>query len=238
LVNIRIVIGIIGGGSLKLQGEPQGERVVSTPYGEPSSPIRFVAVKGQIFALIFRHGLEGSTPPHRINYRANIEALASLGVKGIIGINSVGSLKEGIPPGSLVVPDDFLCLWSSVTFFDDRAFHVVPRLDEGLRSALIDAAKRAGFEALDRGVYVQTIGPRLETKAEVKFLGMIGDVVGMTMVHEAVLCCERGIPYASLCTVDNYAHGVGKGTLGQEQIRAMARQNAEKVARVLKELRL
>lgn len=223
---------------MKLQGELREERVVNTPYGEPSSPIRFVAVEGRTFALIFRHGPEGSIPPHRINYRANVEALASLGVKGIIGVNSVGSLKEGIPPGSLVVPDDFLCLWSSVSFFDDRAFHVVPGLDEGLRRALVDAAKGAGFEVLDRGVYVQTIGPRLETKAEIRFLATIGDVVGMTMAHEAVLCCERGIPYASLCTVDNYAHGVGKGALGQEQIKAMARQNAEKVARVLKELRL
>ncbi len=233
------MIGVIGGASLVIAGDCEEELFFHTSFGEPSSSIKIVNLKGKRFAFLRRHGPEGKIPPHRINHRANVEALISSGIRKIIGVNSVGSLKREIPPGSMVVPHDFLCPWSVLTFFDDRAFHVLPSLDEGLRRALIEACKRNGFPVFEKGIYVQTIGPRLETKAEVLFLSKLGgDVVGMTMAHEATLCCERGIPYASLCTVDNYAHGIGEEALSQDKIKEMAQKNAEKVTKVLEELEL
>lgn len=229
------MVGIIGGGSLRLFGEVREERWVETPDGTPSSPVRLVDSKGRAFAVVLRHGDEGTIPPHRVNHRANIRALLSLGVEKIVGINSVGSLRREIRPGSLVVPDDYFCPWDVRTFFDQGAVHITPLLDEDLRKALIGAARKAGFEVIDGGVYVQTIGPRLETKAEVRFLSTLGHVVGMTMAHEATLCRELAVPYASLCTVDNYAHGLAEEPLSQAQIEEMAKRNAEKVIKVLEE---
>lgn len=230
------MIGIIGGGSLKLKGfSPGEERTVSTPYGFPSSPLYIGRWRGREIVVIFRHGPEGRIPPHRINHRANIHALGELGVEAVVGVNSVGSLREEIPPGVLVIPHDFLSPWSVLTFFEDEAVHVTPGLDEGVRTRLIEAASRASVEHRPEGIYIQTIGPRLETKAEIAFLKHLGDVVGMTMAHEATLCAERGIPYGSLCTVDNYAHGIVEEPLSEAQIKSRAAANAEKAAAVLEE---
>jgi len=232
------MLGIIGGGSLRVFGKTREERFPETPFGKPSSPIRLVEVKGRAFWVLFRHGDRGDIPPHRINHRANIKALAFLGVKGIIGVNSVGSLRRDIVPGTLVVPDDYFSPWAVETFYDDRAVHVTPALDPGLRAVLIETARRVGVPVADHGVYVQTIGPRLETRAEVRFLSSVGHIVGMTMAHEATLCCELHIPYASLCTVDNYAHGLVDEPLSQEQIELKAKENSEKVIKVLEEIEL
>lgn len=232
------MLGVIGGGSFKVFGELKEEIYPDTPYGKPSSPLRLVETSGKAFWVLLRHGDPGQIPPHRINHRANIKALSSVGVEGIIGVNSVGSLRKEIPPGSLVVPEDYFCPWTIQTFFEDRAIHITPGLDPGLRKALVEAAKKVGLEVFDYGVYVQTNGPRLETKAEIKFFSTIGHVIGMTMVHEATLCCELRIPYASLCTVDNYAHGLVDEPLSQEQIVLKAKENSDKVIRVLENLRL
>lgn len=232
------MVGVIGGGSLKLDGEFLGEEIVKTVYGFPSSPLKFVKAKDKVFVVLWRHGPDGSIPPHRINHRANIEAFYSVGVKWIIGVNSVGSLKRGLVPGSFLVPDDFICPWSILSFFDAKAVHITPVLDETLRQKLIKTCERLGYPCVPKGIYVQTLGPRLETKAEVRFLSQIGDVVGMTMAHEATLSLEKGLRYASLCTIDNYAHGVSDEPLDEAQIKQMARLNAEKVKRVLEEIEI
>lgn len=221
-----------------MDGELLGEEIVRTAYGFPSSPLRFIRAKGKTFVVLLRHGPDGSIPPHRVNHRANIEALCSVGVKWVIGVNSVGSLKKDVAPGSFLVPDDFFCPWSVLSFFEEKAVHVTPILDEVLRQNLIEACKKLGYPCIPRGIYVQTVGPRLETKAEVKFLSQIGDVVGMTMAHEATLAVEKGLRYASLCTVDNYAHGITEEPLREVDIRQMAKLNAEKVSRVLEEIEL
>lgn len=212
------------------------QREASTPYGPPSSPLLIGRWGKEDVVLLLRHGPQGKIPPHRINHRANVHALAALGVKMVVGINSVGSLKEEIPPGTLVVPHDYLCLWSVLTFFEEEAVHVTPGLDEEVRARLIEALHKTSLPHRHEGVYVQTIGPRLETKAEVAFLRALGDVVGMTMAHEATLCAERGIPYGSLCTVDNYAHGLSAEPLSEDRIKATARGNAERVKKALEVL--
>ncbi|MEA3324627.1 MAG: MTAP family purine nucleoside phosphorylase, partial [Euryarchaeota archaeon] len=181
-------------------GEEFEERIgrtetVSTEYGDVE------ILKGGNVIFLPRHGIAMDMPPHRINHRANISALKESGVDGVICVCSTGSLNPEILPGTLVVPHDYINFGMPMTFYDDEIRHIVPALDEGLRSRIVEAS-----HGKDGGVYVQTHGPRFETKAEIRVLGQFADIVGMTMANEATLCCEAGIPVAALCTVDNYAN--------------------------------
>jgi len=187
------------------------------------------------FYYIPRHGEERTIPPHMINYRANISALKSAGVKFIIALNSAGSLKSQIPPGSIVIPDDYINLWDPVTFFDDKIVHGMPSLSQVLRKSILEAARRTGMKVIDRGVYVNTRGPMLETPAEVRLLKSFGDLVGMTMAKEAALAKEAGLEYASICSVDNYANGITPKPLNNDEIVSTSRKNFESVLRLLSE---
>jgi 5'-methylthioadenosine phosphorylase len=183
-------------------------------------------------AFLPRHGPEG-IPPHRINHRANVYALKKLEVTEVIGVNSVGSLREELPPGRLVIPHDYLSPWGILTFYEHQVVHVTPSLDAALRGLLIRGAQGAGVAFSQEGVYIQTIGPRLETKAEIAMLKNFGHVVGMTMAHEATLCQEAGLAYASICSVDNYCHGIIDTPLTEKEIAHKARENAGAVHKVL-----
>ena len=227
------MLGIIAGGNFSLEGlEPVEEKGMDTPFGKPSAPFTIGYLKGKEIVFLPRHGPLG-IPPHRINHHANIYALKRLGVSEVIGVNSVGSLREGIPPGWVVIPHDYLNPWRIMTFYEDQAVHITPVLDERLRELLIRAAAATGASFVKEGVYVQTIGPRLETKAEIAMLRNFGDVVGMTMVHEATLCQEVGLAYASICSVDNYCHGIGDRPLTQEEIFQRAAENAVQINKLL-----
>nr|QNO50276.1 S-methyl-5'-thioadenosine phosphorylase [Methanosarcinales archaeon ANME-2c ERB4] len=170
---------------------------VGTEYGDVE-----VSKRGNAIFLP-RHGIAMDTPPHRINHRANISALKESGVDGVVCVCSTASLNPEILPGTLVVPHDYINFGRPLTFYDDEIRHIVPALDKGLRSRIVEAS-----HGKEGGVYVQMHGPRFETKAEIRVLGQFADIVGMTMANEATLCCEAGIPVAALCTVDNYANGV------------------------------
>jgi 5'-methylthioadenosine phosphorylase len=110
--------------------------------------------------------------------------------------------------GTLVVPDDFINLAPVLTFFDGEIEHVTPTLSADLRRSLARALERLGEPFVAGGVYCQTVGPRLETRAEVRMLAQFADVVGMTFGHEATLCNEAAVPVAALCSVQNLAHGL------------------------------
>lgn len=229
-----MALGIIGGTSLfgteLLAGAM--ERVVETPYG--SVYLLGARIHRVEVLYIPRHGKESTIPPHRINYRANIRAFKELGVVDIIGVTSVGSLKPEIPPQSLLVPHDYISLCSIPTFYDHELIHVTPELDEPLRRRIINAARSLGISIIDRGVYFQTLGPRLETKAEINLIKDYADVVGMNMASEATLATELGLRYANLSTVDNYAHGIiASETLDYKAIVEAASRNRAKVERVL-----
>lgn len=201
-------LGIIGGTSLfgtKLLEDAE-EREVDTKYG--TVYLLFTATTTHEVVFIPRHGKERNIPPHRINYKANIMAFKELGVEKIIGATSVGSLKRDIKPRSLIVPHDYISLCSIPSFYDDELVHVTPGLDEDLRSSIIKVAKDSGIDLVEKGVYFQTVGPRLETRAEINFIKDYADVVGMSMASEATLATELGLRYASISTVDNYAHGI------------------------------
>jgi 5'-methylthioadenosine phosphorylase len=155
--------------------------------------------------MLMRH--QQGIPPHRINFRANLAALALAGVDRVIAFGSSGSLKPEIPPGSLVIPTDYISVTDIPSIHDHAIEHVRPELSEDLIKDLgrIIPAARMG------GVYAQTRGPRIETIAEVLALAKVADIVGMTVASEATLACELGLDFAALCTVDNYANGLGNG---------------------------
>ncbi len=199
---------------------------IETPYGETCAKVR----ENDVF--IQRHG-NPPVPPHLINHRANIWAFKYLGVQKIFSINSVGSLKMNLKPGTLIIPDDFISLWDVPTFFDREMKFTVPVMHEGLQEHLYGLCMRVGLKARRGGVYIQTKGPRLETRAEVRLLSRFGDIVGMTMASEATLCLEYEIPYASLCSIDNYCHGIVKMALTMEEIEGNCRKNQEQIERLI-----
>ncbi|MDI6810189.1 MAG: MTAP family purine nucleoside phosphorylase [archaeon] len=229
-----MVLGIIGGTSLfgtKLV-EAAKERAVDTPYG--TVYLRVATIHSQEIIFIPRHGKDRTIPPHRMNYKANIRAFKELGVEEIIGVTSVGSLKRTITPQSLVVPHDYISLCSIPTFYDNEIVHVTPGLDEALRRRIIGAARDLGIAIIERGVYFQTVGPRLETRAEINLIKDYADVVGMNMASEATLATELGLRYANISTVDNYAHGIiAEEALDYKAIVEAASKSRENVEKVL-----
>lgn len=231
-------IAIIGGTGIEaLEGlKDVASRPATTPYGPPAAPVRIGRLGSVEVAFLNRHGEGHEIPPHRINHRANVWAVRDLGVRRIVAVSSVGSLRKDLRPGRLAVPHDYLCLWELPTFFDDKVVHTTPALDESARRVILTAAKGAGLVANSRAVYAQTRGPRLETKAEIRLLSDYADVVGMTMASEATLAAEAGLEYASVCTVDNYANGITSRPLSYESILEGARKNAKRVAALLPEV--
>ncbi len=207
--------------------------MVSTPHGKPSAPLEVGSFGSREVAFLARHGPRHRIPPHRINHKANLWAIKEAGVERVVSTSSVGSLQLEVKPGELVVPDDYLSPWEVPTYHDEEVVHVTPELDPSLRKALVTAARDCGVPVHDGGVYVQTRGPRLETRAEIRLMREFGDVVGMTMASEATLSKELNVPYAALCSVDNYCHGIVDEALTYEAIVEVQKENAETLRRVL-----
>ncbi|HTU01895.1 MAG TPA: MTAP family purine nucleoside phosphorylase [Candidatus Sulfotelmatobacter sp.] len=182
-------------------------------------------------ALINRHGYGFPLPPHSINHRANIRALADLGFRDIVSLNSVGSLKKEIAPGSIVSCADYVCLQQGpATFFDLELKGGAPGIANNLIPLLV--ARLAPEFAIATGkVYVQMRGPRFETKAEIRAVRGWGDVIGMTAAHEADLCSEAGLNYNSLAIIDNYANGLEGTEIDFVRFKDLVRTNQEKVNR-------
>lgn len=212
------MLAIIGGtGLAQLQGlvheDPQ---VVSTPYGETSAPLCVGRYAGADIVFLARHGSPHRIPPHRVNYRANLFALQSIGVTRVLAINTVGSINPAMPAGHLVVPDNLIDYTAGRehTFSDGSVGSELQHVDFSepfsapLRTTLIECLRDAGVAFSANGVYAVTQGPRLETAAEIRKYERDGcDVVGMTAMPEAALARELGLPYAMLCVVVNAAAG-------------------------------
>ena len=226
-------LGIISG-TVPLQAkglfENLREETVETPFG------RALVFCAAGVAFIPRHGNDARHHilPHLINHQANLTALKELGAAEVIGVNSTGSLKRTLKPGQLVVPDDYLMLTAGPTIIREKPIHITPVINTEVRRKLLEAARDCGIEAVDGGVYWQTAGPRLETRAEIAMMAKFADLVGMTMAGEAICAQELEIPYASLCSIDNYAHGLEDNELSQEQILRQAQRNAEAILRILR----
>jgi 5'-methylthioadenosine phosphorylase len=205
-------------------------RTVETPYGS----VTYKAHGDHV--LINRHGYGFPKPPHSINYRANIRALADLGFRDIVSLNSVGSLKRDLPPGTLVSCSDYVCFQQGpVTFFDDELRGGAPGIANNLISLLRE--QLAGdFEIVPNKVYVQMRGPRFETKAEIRVVKDWGDVVGMTAAHEADLCTELGLNYNSLAIIDNYANGLEGTAIDFSKFKDLVKDNQARVNRLFSRL--
>ncbi|MDK2916540.1 MAG: 5-methylthioadenosine phosphorylase [Euryarchaeota archaeon] len=218
------MLGIIGGTSLLFANLPALEKTtVATPYGKTE-------VHTGEFALLLRH--QHNLPPHRINYPACLAALAVLGVDEIIAFGSSGSLKPEIAPGSIVIPTDYLSVTDIPSIHECTIGHVRPELDADLVRTLAELVP----DARTGGVYAQTRGPRIETIAEVRALAKVADIVGMTVASEATLALELGMRFAAICTVDNYANGLGDETLTYEQILATSRANSRRTEIILEKI--
>lgn len=236
---------IIGGSGLAQFAELADARkqVMRTPYGEPSGPITIGRLCGEEIAFLARHGYGHTIAPHEINYRANLWALAQLGVDEIVAVAAVGGIRFDLGPGELVLPDQIIDYTHNRkgTFFegpDEAVTHIdftVP-YSQTLRSKLMSAAVRLGEKLHDGSTYACTQGPRLETAAEIRKLERDGcDVVGMTGMPEAALARELGIDYASLAVVANWAAGKGDSMhqISMAEIREVLNGAMQKVRRVL-----
>ncbi len=140
-----------------------------------------------------------------------------------------------IKPGTIIIPDDYVN-FNPDSFFEFEFRSISPEISEGLRKDIISAVKKVKIVARNKASYVQTKGPRYETKAEVKVIKKWGDIMGMTMAHEATLSRELGIPYASICSVDNYANGISKAKMDEDKIEKIQKKNLPKIEKIIKEI--
>lgn len=219
-------IAIIGGTGVydpEILDDVREERV-ETPYGPVT--VNLGRFEGLEVAFLARHGRGHQVPPHRVNYRANIYALALLGVERVIATNAVGSLRERYAPGHFVLPDQFLDFTHGrpATFFEGGeagVYHVdvtEPYCPQ-VRRVLHETGRPLGLTVHDGAVYVCTQGPRFETPAEIRMFERLGgDLVGMTSVPEVVLAREAGLCYASVGMVTNYAAGLVDYPLSHEEV--------------------
>ncbi len=212
-------IGVIGGSGLYalLDGKSVDTITVETPYGSPSSEITVGRYAGRSVAFLPRHGVGHTVPPHLINYRANVWALASLGAKAIVTSSAVGGLNPALPSGTFVLPDQILDRTNGRvdTFFDGMLLasggvqHVAlaePYCPE-LRRFAAASLSVAGEQFVARGTTVVIQGPRFSTRAEAHWFRSAGaDIVNMTQYPEVALAAELNVGLVNLSFVtDNDA---------------------------------
>ncbi len=215
------------------------ETSVKTAFGNVD--VKVGSYNGKDVVFICRHGFNHSVPPHLINYRANIAALKLLGVKRVITTSAVGTLNESMPPGSLILLDQFMDFTSGreATFFnggDEGVIHLdyTNPYCESLKGYIMRAADDIGMDVVNGGCYVCTQGPRFETAAEIRMMKMMGaDVVGMTNVPEVVLAREAEMCYASIAMATNWAAGMSDQPLTHEEVVDFMSDNVSKFKKLI-----
>ncbi len=239
-------LAIIGGsGFTRMESlEITRREVVSTPYGEPSSPLIHGIFEGIEIVFLPRHGAGHTIPPHKVNYRANIWALKHINVDYVVGMATVGGIRDDMTPGAIAIPDQIIdYTWGRGHTFFELDLAQVTHIDftepycSELRDALINAADSAGLDIIKNGTYGATQGPRLETAMEIKRLQNDGcDIVGMTGMPEAALARELGLCYAHCSVVANRAAGKGDGPITMDEIETNMRNGMASVYALLQEL--
>ena len=213
----------------------------ATPWGAPSAPVTLGQFKAHELLFLPRHGPGHTIPPHRVNYRANIQALKDCGAAEIIAVNAVGGITPALAPGRIVIPAQIIdYTWGREHTFQDEAARPVKHIDftrpytEALRRRLIAAATRAGAAPHAGGTHAVTQGPRLETAAEIERLERDGaDIVGMTGMPEAALARELEIDYACCALVVNRAAGKGDELISMDIIEHNLKQGMQQVLALL-----
>jgi len=212
-----VKVGIIGGSGLDDAKILEGAReiVVTTSCGRPNSPLTMGAIEGREVAILARHGRGHVYPPTEVNYRANVLALKDQGCTHVLATTACGSLREEIRRGDFVVLDQFidftrrrpLSLFERFEFGAENAKHtaMADPFDEGLRQALIGAAKELGLRFHERGTVITIEGSRFSTRAESRMFRMWGaDVINMSVAPEAIFANEAGLPYAAVAMATDY----------------------------------
>lgn len=237
-------IGVFGGSGFYSLLEDVREVKVDTPYGPPSDSVFLATVSGRKVAFLPRHGRHHTLPPHKVNYRANVWAMRSLGCRCIISPCAAGSLQKHVEPGHFVVCDQFVDRTSgrADTFYDGPIVtHVSPAdmYHPLLRKLAVDAIRANGIVAHDGGTVVVIQGPRFSTKSESKWFHDQGwEVINMTQYPEAYLCHELGMGVVNISLITDYDSGVHAGTdaVNATDVLAVFQENATKIKAVVLDL--
>jgi 5'-methylthioadenosine phosphorylase len=228
-------IAVIGGSGFYEFLEGPHDVVVQTPYGDASAPVSIGDVNGRTVAFLPRHGRRHELPAHRVNYRANLWALRSLGVRRVLAPCAVGSLRAELGPGAVVVPDQLVDRTTSrvQTYFDSGACHVgfADPYCPSLRSSLAVADP----DVVEGGTMVVIEGPRFSTRAESRWYAEQGwSLVNMTGHPEAVLARELALCYAAIALVTDRDAGVSSGeSVNQAEVFAEFARNIDRLRRLL-----
>ncbi|MFP4302183.1 MAG: S-methyl-5'-thioadenosine phosphorylase [Spirochaetaceae bacterium] len=238
-------VGIIGGSGVDNPGilqEPE-ERETNTRFGRPSSPLRVGRIEGTEVVLIARHGRGHTIPPTEVNYRANILALKEAGCTQILATTAVGSLREEIHRGDLVILDQFIDFTRHrrVTFHDyfapGEAVHtpMAEPFSEELRERLSRNAEALNYPFHPRGTVITIEGPRFSTRAESHMFRAWGaDVINMSIAPEVILANEAGIPYGAVAMSTDYdCWKEDEEPVSWDEILRVFKGNAEKVTELL-----
>lgn len=243
----RVDVGVFGGSGFYEFGTNTYEVVVDTPYGSPSDAIAISKIANRTVAFLPRHGKHHTSPAHAVNFRANVWALHSLGVRALIAPFSCGSLRADLKPGDMVIVDDLVDRTNGRcdTYFDGSdgvTNHIMfaHPYDARLRALALDACRGEGVTVHDGGTVVVINGPRFSTKAESQWFSQMGwSVVNMTQYPETVLAAEIGLPIVGVALVTDYdagMEGVHEHPVTMEEVFAVMRANMGRVRGVITRL--
>ena len=237
-------VAVIGGTGFSRFVSYVREVDVETPYGSPSAPVSLGTLStddgARTVAFLPRHGAGHAHPAHRVNYRANLWALRSLGVRQVLAPCAVGSLRPDLGPGALVVPDQLVDRTTGrvQTYYDSGACHVAfadpycPRL----RGHLLDTGRQLGEDLVDGGAMVVIDGPRFSTRAESQWYAAQGwSLVNMTGHPEAVLARELAMCYSAIALVTDLDAGLDQaGSVDQAEVFRVFGENTERLRGLLR----
>jgi 5'-methylthioadenosine phosphorylase len=234
-------IGIIGGSGLDNPDifKRSKEKLVSTKYGKPSSPLTTGKIGGVDVVLLSRHGKDHHLAPSAVNYRANITALHNEGCNIVLATTAVGSLRKEIKPGNIVFPTQFIDFTKnrSGTFFDDVVKHtsMPDPFDAAVRKVLYSSCKKLGYAFNPEATLITIEGPRFSTRAESHMFRKLGaDIINMSSCPEIALANELGLRYQSIAMSTDYDSWIrSEEPVSFEMVLKIMRQNAEKVMNLL-----
>lgn len=237
-------IGIFGGSGFYALMPDVREARLHTPYGPPSDSLAVGTLEERRVAFLPRHGRAHQVPAHRVNYRANLWALQSLGVREILAPCSCGSLQQHIHPGDFVVLDQFIdrTRGREDTYFNGPVTHHIGAAEPycpRLRQLVIDACGELGIRVHESGTMVTIQGPRFSTRAESAWFTREGwDVVGMTQYPECILARELGICYAGIALVTDYDTGIAQGRepVSIEEVLRVVHDNVDRVQSLIRKV--
>lgn len=240
-------IAVIGGTGLYSLNDfhINSRKQINTSYGSTSASLVYGNINNTPLIFLPRHGEAHTIPPHKVNYRANIQALYEAGIQNIIAVNAVGGITEAFTATSIAIPDQIIDYTHSRehSYFDGQLADKVSHIDftqpysEDLRKVIIDKAKENNISVQASATYAVTQGPRLETAAEIRKLERDGcDIVGMTAMPEAGLARELGIRYASISVVANMAAGKDNNKITMDIIEQNLKHALSKVLLLLEKI--